>query len=94
MRDFSSLEKAPALEDFGLVQGSRQTPEQLLPVLRNPTVRRVAALFGSDAEVRQLDRAALGDHDVAVQRIGRKETSGVARRKRDPVGDNRRVREA
>ncbi len=52
MRDFSPLERAPALEDFGLVQGSLQTPEQLLPVLRNPNVRRVAALFGSDRKNR------------------------------------------
>ena len=46
--DFTALERAPALEEFALIQGDRQTPEQLVPVLRNRTVRRVSAHFGSD----------------------------------------------
>jgi hypothetical protein len=56
LRDFSCLEGAPALEEFALVQGERQTPEQLLPVLRNPTVRRVSAHFGSDRRNREFSR--------------------------------------
>jgi hypothetical protein len=56
IRDFSALEGAPALEEFGLVEGNRQTPEQLLPVLRNPAVRRVAALFGSNRKNRAFSR--------------------------------------
>jgi hypothetical protein len=47
LRDFSALKKAPALEEFALLQGNKQSPEQLLPVLRNPVVRRVSEHFGS-----------------------------------------------
>jgi hypothetical protein len=46
--DFTALEWAPALEEFALIDGQKQEPEQLLPVLRNPAVKRVAAGFGSD----------------------------------------------
>ena len=46
--DFAALERAPVLEEFALVEGMRQQPEQLAPVLRNPSVRAVSALFGSD----------------------------------------------
>lgn len=48
LRDFSSLAAAPALEDFALLDGRNQTPQQLLPVLDNLHVRRVSASFGSD----------------------------------------------
>jgi hypothetical protein len=48
LRDFSALEWVPALEEFALIEGNKQAPEQLLPVLRNPTVRRVVGGFGSD----------------------------------------------
>lgn len=46
--NFAALEEAPALEEFALVEGNRQQPEQLVPVLRNPVIRRVSAMFGSD----------------------------------------------
>lgn len=46
--DFTALESAPALEEFALVEGNRQQPEQLVPVLRNPAVRGATAHFGSD----------------------------------------------
>jgi hypothetical protein len=42
------LEWAPALEDFILMDGTKQEPEQLLPVLRNPKLRGASAYFGSD----------------------------------------------
>lgn len=48
LSDFSELEWALALEEFALVEGSAQEPEQLLPVLRNPSVRDVSAYFGSE----------------------------------------------
>lgn len=48
LRDFTALETAPALEEFALLEGNKQTPQQLLPVLSNPRVRRVRAYFGSD----------------------------------------------
>ena len=47
-RDFGTLEDAPALEEFALIEGKAQEPEQLLPVLRNTAVRRAKAMFGSD----------------------------------------------
>jgi hypothetical protein len=50
LSDFSGLEWAPALEEFGLAEGSAQEPEQLLPVLRNRSVRRVRAHFGSERQ--------------------------------------------
>ena len=48
LSDFGAFETAPALEEFALVQGDRQQPEQLLPLLRNPALRRASAHFGSD----------------------------------------------
>jgi hypothetical protein len=48
LSDFTALETAPALEEFALLDGLKQTPMQLLPVLSNPRVRRVSAGFGSD----------------------------------------------
>ena len=46
--DFTALRAAPSLEEFALYDGKRQTPQQLLPVLSNPAVRRVSAFFGSE----------------------------------------------
>jgi hypothetical protein len=46
--DFTAFETAPALEEFALVQGNRQQPEQLVPVLRNPVITGVKAHFGGD----------------------------------------------
>ena len=48
LHDFTALKTAPALEEFALIQGNKQTPQQLLPVLNNPRVLRVSAGFGSD----------------------------------------------
>jgi len=47
IKDFSELQWAPALQEFILIQGQPQQPEDLLPVLRNPAVRRASAHFGS-----------------------------------------------
>jgi len=47
LSDFSAFETAPALEEFALIQGYKQMPEQLLPVLRNPSVRQARGGFGS-----------------------------------------------
>jgi len=46
LRDLSTLRKLPALEEFALMDGNSQTPEQLLPVLENPSVRSVFAGLG------------------------------------------------
>lgn len=48
LRDFAALETAPALEEFALIDGRKQAPQQLLPVLNNPSVRRISAFFGSE----------------------------------------------
>jgi hypothetical protein len=48
LHDFTPFATAPALEEFVLVQGNTQAPEELMPVLANPSVRRVAAYFGSN----------------------------------------------
>ena len=47
LSDFTAFETAPALEEFVLMDGRKQTPQQLLPVLNNPNVRRVSAYFVS-----------------------------------------------
>ena len=52
LMDFSALKTAPALEEFRLVAGNKQQPEQLRPVLENPRVRRIGAGFGSDRKNR------------------------------------------
>jgi hypothetical protein len=56
LRDLTALETAPALEEFALVQGNKQVPEDLIPVLNNPTVRRVSAHFGSDRKNQAFSR--------------------------------------
>ena len=59
MRDFAALELVPNLQEFALWEGARQLPEQLLPVLRNSSVRWVSAGLGSDKKNRAF--AALRD---------------------------------
>lgn len=53
LRDFSALAAAPALQDFALLDGRKQAPQQLLPVLNNRRVRRISAFFGSDRKNRE-----------------------------------------
>lgn len=48
LADFSSLEFAPVIEEFALIDGRKQTPNQLLPVLKNPRLKAILAGFGSD----------------------------------------------
>lgn len=48
LRDFTELERAPVLGEFALIEGNRQEPEQLIPVLQNPHLLRASAHFGSD----------------------------------------------
>ncbi len=48
MTEFDALEHAPALQEFLLVNGATCVPSELIPVLRNPTVVRASAYFGSD----------------------------------------------
>ncbi len=55
LADLSPLESAPALEDVALVGASHLSPEDLLPVLRNPRLRHLRAGLGSK---RKNDRVA------------------------------------
>ncbi|WP_010581706.1 leucine-rich repeat domain-containing protein [Schlesneria paludicola] len=48
LHDFTALETAPALKEFFLIDGRKQIPQQLLPVLNNPNLRRASAFFGSE----------------------------------------------
>jgi len=68
-KDFSTLESAPALEEFALLAGNKQTPQQLLPVLRNPNVKRVAGYFGSDRKNDEFRRLCdeYGKEEFAAQ---------------------------
>lgn len=50
LHDFSALKDAPALDEFALLDGAHQLPEQLIPVLENPHLRRAGAWFGSVAK--------------------------------------------
>ena len=58
LHDFSTLEHAPALEEFAILMGSQQTALQLHPILRNPRVRRVFAGLGSERENSEFQRQA------------------------------------
>lgn len=55
LQDLRSLGSAPALEDFLLLEGSKQQPEQLVPLLENQAVRMAGAFFGSDARNERFD---------------------------------------
>jgi len=48
LSSLSSLEHAPALEQFLLVDGQNFKPEDLIPVLKNKRLKQVLAGFGSD----------------------------------------------
>jgi hypothetical protein len=50
LSDFSEFEWAPSLQEFSLIEGRNQEPEQLLPVLRNSTLKRASSWFGSDSK--------------------------------------------
>jgi hypothetical protein len=56
LSDLRTVEHAPALNEFALVEGNKQTPDQLVPVLRNSTLRRVSAHFGSERKNREFAR--------------------------------------
>ncbi len=47
LQDFTALESAPALDEFALLEGDKQSPEELMPALRNPKLRHVCGFFGS-----------------------------------------------
>jgi hypothetical protein len=65
LKQFDGLEFAPSLEEFELIAGLWQTPAQLLPVLRNPAVRRCCGGFGSTRKNQEFDRLTVA-HGKAV----------------------------
>jgi hypothetical protein len=48
LEDVSNLEYAPALEEFAHTSAYNMQPEDYLPLLRNPNLKRVGVWFGSD----------------------------------------------
>lgn len=48
LRDFTTIEWLPRLREFSLMEGAPQQPEDLIPVLRNDSLQRAGAWFGSD----------------------------------------------
>ncbi len=48
LQDISTLEHAPALEEFIHVAAGNMQPEDYLPLLRNPHLKRVIVGFGSE----------------------------------------------
>jgi hypothetical protein len=47
LRDISSLEHAPALEELVLVSMTKLQPEDSLPVLSNANLKRISGWLGS-----------------------------------------------
>jgi hypothetical protein len=45
--DFTAFEALPSLEEFAFIQGQKQEPSQLVPVLRNPALRGANGHFGN-----------------------------------------------
>ena len=58
LENLDTVEFAPNLEEFIYVLAQNQQPENLLPVLRNPTLKRVFCRFGSDKKNREFDQLA------------------------------------
>lgn len=69
LRSLAAVEHAPALEEFALLDGRQQTPELMLPVLRNRSLRRVHAQFGNQRADREFVRLreAHGKHEFVGQ---------------------------
>jgi hypothetical protein len=58
LKDVSSVEFAPSLREFVYVLAMNQKPEDLLPVLRNNSLRSVCCRFGSQRKNDEFDRLA------------------------------------
>jgi hypothetical protein len=67
LQDFHSLEYAPALEDFIYSSAQNQIPENFIPLLRNPKLKRVMVNFGSQKKNERF-KALAQEYDVAVPR--------------------------
>ncbi len=63
LKEISSLETAPALEEFAHWGAQNMQPEAYLPLLRNPSVKRAVVGFGSDRKNDQLNEL-LKEHKI------------------------------
>jgi hypothetical protein len=64
LKDLSRLEFAPALEDFSHAEARGMEPEDYLPLLRNPTLKRAVVWFGSKGRDDRFNRLRT-EHGVA-----------------------------
>jgi hypothetical protein len=64
LRDLSTLELAPALEDLCVIQGDPLEPEDFLPALRNPRLKYAAAHFASEKKVRRFEELVAQHHQA------------------------------
>ena len=55
LNNIASLQYAPALEEFIHWDAKNMQPEDYIPLLRNPRLKRVAAYFGSDKKNKRFD---------------------------------------
>jgi hypothetical protein len=58
LKDLSALKNAPSLKEFIYVSAENQEPENLIPVLENPTVEMVFCRFGNDKKNNRFDELA------------------------------------
>lgn len=47
LNNLKEIEFAPSLEEFSFTMATKQNPEELLPVLKNKSIKRASAYFGS-----------------------------------------------
>jgi hypothetical protein len=67
LRNFTALERAPALEEIVFQKAEHQRPEDFVPVLRNRSLRRAGLGFHKKADVaRMLELAAAHGIDAEV----------------------------
>lgn len=58
LKDLSSLKNAPNLKEFIYVLAENQEPENIIPVLENPSVEKVICKFGSEKKNNRFDSLA------------------------------------
>ncbi len=63
LKDVSRLEFAPALKEFIHVSDQNMQPEDYLPLLRNPHLKRAAGGFGSAKKNKQF-RELMRQHNI------------------------------
>jgi hypothetical protein len=63
LKEISSLEYAPALEEFAHWDARNMQPEDYLPLLRNRSLRRATVSFGSDWKNKRFDEL-FKEHEI------------------------------